>query len=430
MALKRKGGALSPQDVFDACMTDLEDYLKSFSTVPIHKISSNINDAKADIEKSGFIFLNKCTPKGFVDRFLELHFTEIFKLFPTAFSESDKEEIIKNKNLDLFQKRRSVSSGMAGFNSGFVFQHPAAKEEQPQMRVDLASGVSENVYMTQLPNHRVNVQLLAEMPDVAEFMIKLFGGSLEPGGNVPVCGWDSVKIIRKTNPNDITQPHCDTYDIDRLQAVWNADEDLKLMFVPGSHTDEFKRLMNRAIKTFNAKTMFKQHKYFANGKKPGFNPVPFIIPIITLIRKYAVAPPPNSIVIWRQRVVHMEGYCTMGSDGFGREKIKTRPAQTRIRAYIGLNFYGNDIPREARIKLGLASKRHGIVPQMYHGDNTGLVRKYIVASRSTQYLKRRQVESGETEKLQKFCEESYTEEDLIREVPNRLERILLTGVNI
>lgn len=435
MPQKRKAEEPCPQterdrclEIRDQCLIDLRNYLSSNSKVPMHTAESDVKTAKSDLEECGFIFLPNCTTPEFAERYIKQHLTEMIDMFPCAFFKTDREEIVNRMNFKRLQDRRSIHKGMSCLNFGALFQHPAPKEDQPQMEIPVEGG-SEKVYMCQLPSHRVNIQMLAEIPEVAKFMIRLIGGSLEPGGRVPVCAPDSAKIIQVPQPL-FTDPHCDNMpSIDRHQAVWNCDDNIKLTFVPLSHTVEFEKLVNRVIASQN-KLTGKNYKYFiGRSKKEGYTAIPNIIPLVDLLRKFAVAPPRNSIAIWHRRTIHLEIPCLMGPDNIGRYSFQDTKNQRRIRAYIGLHF-NDSLPVEARIKLGLISHRHGLVPQMFFGDNKGLkIEPHIVSKRSSQWLARRNVELGEKVRLQQYCDESYTVDDLVREVPDKLTRILLTGVN-
>lgn len=386
---------------------------------------SNPAEAADCLEHNGFFMMNDCVGQDLITKYTQIQMQTTVDLFPEAFEKTNVSKMISDVDLFKFQKHKSTKHGFACIRFGALFQHPAPSEEHPIFK--LGPSESDSIKMTQLPWYRNNIQMLSEMKPVTEFLLSAFRGDRD---DFPVCAPDSAKIICEAKP-ELTKPHFDLYPIDRVQIVLNSDDSIKLAFIPRSHTKEFRDTLDRILSIIDD-AAGRKRRCLSNSNKEGFVAIPDYPVLINALRRMAIAPPINSIVAWRQRTIHMEigTFKYNETDLFYRYMDNHTSHQRRIRFFIGLHFYSQDITREDRIRLGLIAKRHGLVPEMYFGENKGSkINPHIVCKKSSQYLKRRQPDPEEKPRLQAYCDESYTEDDLIREIPDPLQRSLITGIN-
>jgi len=438
---KRKIQDSSPTESTESVYQSQEDRLTSLFQ-KLEEISAlpggwpcfqNTDDPKIaarTLEQIGFFFMPYCVEPGFVERHVEKQIRSTFDVFPNAFEKVDKETMAVTRDLHAFQSVKSAKEGFASIRFGAMFQQPAPISEQPVFRVGGNGAGGDDVYMTLLPWYLNNVEMMCEMRENTMFLFNVVRGDRK---DVPMCGPDSVKLIQEGSPV-LTAPHTDYY-LHRKQCVLNGDNEIKMGFIPNSHIPDFKDTLHEIVQILQGKSSNKRPR--ANGFPiHGYNGLPDIPYLTDQLRKMAVAPPKNSIAMWSSDVIHMEMPAkeTFPVCHFSDDKLSLFN-QRRVRFYIGLNFLGeggNEMSREDRIRLGLIAHRHKLVPQMFFYDNRShqKIWNYIVAKRNPQYKKRRVPSEGEREKLQSFCnEDTYTEENLIKEIKDDLEKTLLTGVD-
>lgn len=423
---------LSQEEKLSGLFQKLEEMSARHGGYPCFKNTDDPAIAARTLNQIGFFFMPRCVEEWFVEEWVEKQIRSTVDLFPDAFKGAQKEKIIARHDLHAFQSLKTAKHGFASIRFGAMFQQPAALEEQPVFRVGGNGAGGEDVYMARLPWYVNNVKMMCEEPMRANtmFLLKVVRGDRK---EVPMCGPDSVKLIQENKPL-LTPPHTDNYE-DRVQVCLNNDEEIKMGFIPNSHLPEFKSVLDEIILILKGKSLNKRPRA-QKPPKDGYQGLPDNPYLIDRLRKMAIAPPKCSIAAWTSGVIHMEmpakesqPACHISDDTLSLLD------QRRVRFYIGLNFLDNKdnvMSREDRIRLGLVAHRHDLVPQMFFNDNkhNKKIWPYIVAKRNSQWKKRRTTYDGECAELQDLCnEDTYTEENLIKEIPDDLKRTLLTGID-
>lgn len=161
-----------------------------------------------------------------------------------------------------------------------------------------------------------------------------------------------------------TQPHRDMYSTDRLQGMINNDGRTKLFFVPRSH-----------------KNITKEHQGFKQCE-------------VSLTESMAVAPPPNTYILWRSGVIHFEGVSKSdpSPDGLYRCHRKGMVSSRRLRFYAG---FCRNLDRGIMEQLARYASM-GVCPAFYNGVNKGsIVDPVIVCRKTTRAMKPRELSADD-----------------------------------
>eukprot|EP01129_Flabellula_baltica_P015493 TRINITY_DN7916_c0_g1_i1.p1 TRINITY_DN7916_c0_g1~~TRINITY_DN7916_c0_g1_i1.p1 ORF type:complete len:471 (+),score=89.64 TRINITY_DN7916_c0_g1_i1:115-1413(+) len=293
----------------------------------------------------------------------------------------------------------SAKAGVIG-NKGFayLFKQPVKKSE---LESEVMIG-EDPVYLDHNPvYYNVNVRTLIDNPELLSDVIGL--SSVLTGSSDCMISWDSCKVSynHKKRANPFTPTHIDNYSQDRkrLQMILNVDEgDTKLFFVPGTQSKRVRKILGK----IHGKDMYR-----TDGFKP-------ISPgAEAILRKYAIAPPPRSLTIWKSGVVHAEftAQKVKGSKLFKASKAEQKLKQLTVRLILGTNVPVG-LTENARKQLAVAAFMGAIPHRYFHHPLPNAVVENKMHKAKTLYMKRRISHDSEKMLLQEIIATILDEERL------------------
>lgn len=343
---------------------------------------------------------------------------------------SDKPDIRKRLNkgdLDCFQQYRNSSSGQGNASFGYYYKQFLPTEDYPKMMVEgeEISFDHNSVY------GNVNLPLLMHSDNIHSLAIMLSLTHVHGA-----ISWDSVKYSTNPRPKPktmtkqtITPMHIDHYgnELERYQAIDNDDQQIKLFFVPGSHSKEVHKLLEE----ISGKNIFESHGYKQiKGISNELNDI---------LWRYAIAPPPRGRIIWKSGTIHFEGVAKNKPEPSGNpfegcyrcQGIQEVPNARRFRFVIGPHQPLN-LSQKSMKRLAIAAER-GLCPAVYSGINGNTqVGKNIVNRKTTQYKVPRSFTEEEKTKLHSKLTDIPSEDNsdeelntlLNKVIPSKMKRLL------
>ena len=250
------------------------------------------------------------------------------------------------QDITKIDQHRNSKNGFGNASFAYLNMHPCSKDEAPTTKIE-----EESIYLARNTAHKVNLDLLENDPHLCAVLL----GMTHVDGMV---SWDSVKYARNPRPKpktmtaqSLTKVHFDVYggkdaisEGERCQVLVVREEKIKLGYVPFTHDPTLQKLIE---------------DYLGN---PGFFSRRGFIGIsdehlIKIFEKFWIAPPTNSMVMWRPTVVHFEaeatdpqpqlnGLCKFAS-------FKNLGNQTRWRFVVGTHLPQN-LSRDSLVGIGQA----------------------------------------------------------------------------
>lgn len=301
-------------------------------------------------------------------------------LFITDAIEEEQVPIIQNRLIDAHNEMYDMhgchassieevpmkaKAGVMG-NKGFayLYKQPMKKSLANKLVVETHHGYNE-VYVDHNPVYsKVNLATLTDLNN--RRMLSVLLGLTHPIDTM--VSWDSAKVSynHKSGANSLTAPHIDYYNdiTERVQVILNAVENrTKLFYIPNTLDPMVKELMEKIEK--------KPGLYKDNGFKRLNDKT------VKVLKKYAVAPPPRSLIFWKSGIVHAEW--TAGEEPVAGlyhpdEELSDKPLtkQLTVRLVVGTHK-PTGLTNFARKQLAVAAQL-GIIPHRYlHGKHEKVV---------------------------------------------------------
>lgn len=297
-------------------------------------------------------------------------------MFGEKFTEAQLEEI--RQDITKLDQYRNSKNGFGNSSFGYLSKHFTKKEETPTTKIG-----DETIYLAHNSVHsQVNLQLLLENPHLCAILLAM----THIDGMV---SWDSAKYAKNPRPKpktmtaqDLTKVHFDVYggkdaisEGERCQVLVVREGKIKLGYVPFTHDKELQQLIEKYL------------------EKPGFFSKRGFIGIsdehlIKIFEKFWVAPPTNSMVMWRPTVVHFEAEASEPQPNLSGlckfVSFKNLGNQERWRFVVGIHkpvgLSANDLTELGRLS------EHSIIPDFYFNINQGTkVYQNIKNGKSTQW---------------------------------------------
>jgi hypothetical protein len=198
------------------------------------------------------------------------------------------------------------------------------------------------------------------------------------GNSISMLSPDSMKVAysHKLDAHPFTPAHLDHYYNlnDRIQIVLNVHEDrTKLFYCPGATDPVVRGVLAQLQPGFYDKQGFRK----IDPKQKD---------LLTVLRRFMVAPPPGSLTFWRSGVVHGEytSTATPGARGLYQATDEDQKReQLAIRLYIGTHI-PIDLSLTDLMKLALANRSYGMIPSRYtHNKQQFALSKYNKVNKGT-----------------------------------------------
>lgn len=375
-------------DQLDKLLTQLEiDF--PFKTFPVGDITTkdDLKPLEQFYDETGLLFITDATTDSSFENAKQNFVSAFIDMFKYDIPPEDISKITPN-DINSINQFRSPKFG-AG-NASFAYLN---KQYTDLAKTPTASIAGEEIYLALNTVHSmVNLPLLMENPHTCAVLMAL----THPTGMV---SWDSAKYANNPKPKPktmtkqtLTKFHFDMYGNtgagDRQQAIIVREDDVKLGYLPYSNRPEVQLLIAQAL----GKNDLYERDGFIGTDEPHLTKV---------LEKHLIAPKTNSLVIWKEKVIHAEatfneansyGYCTFSSRS-------DQPNSPRYRFVVGLhkpiNLTTTDLTELARLC------ENGLIPDFYFNHNRGTkVHDNIKNGKSTQYKKPREITPEERKHIE------------------------------
>jgi hypothetical protein len=378
------------------------------------KTKLDIQNIKKVFDKHGVIFLLNATNNE--DEIKQDIQDKTLEMFGHKIPKNILPKIKKNfSNFDCF---RNVKTGFGTAGFGYLFAQPRSKDDSPKIKID-----KDELLMTENTGYQVNLNLLEKNKHTMAVLFAL----THPDNSM--ISFDSVKYSEnpKKRPDTmikqyLTPCHFDAYGVqneknygtDRIQAIISFEDNIKLGYVPDSIDSRVKDLIVEATN--------KHDLYQSSGFKTIKDQL-----LIDVLNKYIVAPPSNSLVIWKSGIFHYEAEFSEKDEIQNYHKYKSLKHlkdNLRMRCIVGTHKPVG--LSQTYLKTLAKFAECGFVPEVYNGYNKNTkFFKNLMASKSTQYFQWRKMLPEEKTKFDKA--ESTT--DVIVDNLSKLRQFMY-GLNI
>lgn len=341
--------------------SEMELYLSALPRISVFDRDEK-EEIKEAFERDGVVFVENCVSKQHKTKYLEWITRELSAYLGKRPGKIRTETQIHDRIRELSKEWNSKNFGNASFR--FFFPTRLSKQDQEKFTENIDG---DEVYFAYNPIHKHNVRLLHDtgMFDTLK--------SLHKTQERCIVSWDSAKIrcnARGSTKPALTKIHTDTYDIDRIQAMFIfSHNSVPLGFIPRTNSPKFVS-MTKSLKSKGKFSMFKDKD------------------INKILINHLQYPDPKKdmMVIWDEGIVHAEVP--------GRYDLK----DVVIRSVVGTQM--TKIPQSS-LRIVAKYAENSFCPAVYDNRNkNNIIGRNTVSKKKTSYNVPRKIRkiSGMSEK--------------------------------